>query len=299
MPRGDRALENLHFAAPGQEETSSTITEDPGHYMPTQEAPDMKYKPWPTFNGAALLAAMALGSCVQGESAAPSEAKSSGGGQSSVPPTNPAVLPILASEHQGIDVSSHSGTVDWNAILGADIGFALLKATEGVDLQDSAFADHWQAAKEAGIIRGAYHFYVTEDDPEEQAKFFIENVTLEPGDLVPVVDIEMIGHNTSAGLAGRLKTWLSRIEQHYGVKPIIYTSPNFWNQHLNDEFGEYPLWVAEYEVDRPRIPKGWKNWHLWQWQDNAPVAGVEKGADLNRVNRDVVDLSVLSMPAKN
>ncbi|MCH9648800.1 MAG: glycoside hydrolase family 25 protein [Deltaproteobacteria bacterium] len=209
------------------------------------------------------------------------------------PPVDQAWLKSL---HKGVDVSGHSGEIDWNAVVAAGQDFAFLKATEGMDLQDPAFAVHWLAAKKARMTRGAYHFYVTEDDPEKQARFFIETVILEAGDLAPVVDIELIGHGTEPGLAGRLRTWLSVVEAHYGVKPIIYTSPNFWDQHLTADFGDYPLWVAEYGVEAPRLPKGWDTWHLWQWQNDATVAGVEKGADLNRLHRNGPDLSVLFVP---
>lgn len=171
--------------------------------------------------------------------------------------------------------------------------FAFVKATEGDDLKDPAFEDHWLAMKKAGITRGVYHFYVTEDDPVEQARFFIDAVKLESNDLTPVVDIELIGHHTQPGLVERFRKWLELIEEHYGVKPIIYTTAGFWNRHLSAEFGDYPLWVAEYDVAEPRLPKGWATWHLWQWQGDAVVDGVERNADITRLNRPQVQISQL------
>ena len=184
----------------------------------------------------------------------------------------------------------------WPELVKEGHSFAFIKATEGMDLRDPAFVAHWAAAQEAGIIRGAYHFYVTEDDPQKQARFFTDTVDLEPGDLAPVVDIESLGHDTPPGLSDRLKTFLDLLEAHYGLKPIIYTAPNFWDEHLTDEFGAYPLWVAEYGVDKPRLPAGWSTWHLWQWKGDATVPGVEHGADLSRIHRDGPDLSVLLLP---
>lgn len=200
---------------------------------------------------------------------------------------------IISNLHKGIDVSHFSGAVDWPALGTAGFSFGVIKATEGDDLKDPSFDEFWSGIKKAGLVRGAYHFYVTEDDPLEQAKFFIQTVDLEPGDLVPIVDIETLGHDTQPELARRLKIWLDAVEQHFGVKPIIYTDWKFWNEHLTDDFGDYPLWVAEYEVEEPKLPEGWKDWHLWQWKGNATVPGVEKDADLSRVNPSGVDLSVL------
>ena len=198
--------------------------------------------------------------------------------------------------HLGLDVSMHSGTVDWAELAAQGHTFGFVKATEGVDLKDSAFDQHWREMKQAGMVRGAYHFYVTEDDPTEQARFFISTAAIEPGDLAPVVDVELIGHGTKAGLPERLRTWLEIVEDHYGVKPIIYTTAGFWDAHLTADFGDYPLWVAEYEVEKPRLPAGWSDWHLWQWKGDAEVSGVEKGADLSHVNRSGPELSRLVVP---
>lgn len=206
----------------------------------------------------------------------------------------PAAEPSIGERlHLGVDVSGHSGEVDWVEVAAAGHTYAFVKATEGVDLKDPAFDEHWEALKKAGLVRGAYHFYVTEDDPEEQARFFIETVALEPGDLAPVVDIELIGHGTEPGLPGRLQRFLVLLEQHYGVRPIIYTSPDFWDQHLTPDFGHYPLWVAEYGVTEPRLPQGWDHWHLWQWQGDATIPGVEHTADRSHLNREAPSLERL------
>lgn len=210
-------------------------------------------------------------------------------GSASQQPASPS-HEIAARLHLGIDVSSHSGTVEWPQVAEAGHTYAFVKASEGMDLEDPAFDEHWRAMKLAGVVRGAYHFYVTEDDPEAQAKLFIDTVTLEPGDLAPVVDVELLGHGTEPGLAGRLRTFLERLEAHYGIRPIIYTAPNFWDLHLTDDFGDYPLWVAEYGVDEPRLPKGWERWHLWQFEGDTTVSGVEKSADRSHLNRDAPDL---------
>lgn len=194
---------------------------------------------------------------------------------------------------RGIDVSHFCGKVDWQKVKDAGYRFAFAKATEGVDLKDPSFDLYWGKIKEMGLKRGAYHFYVTEDDPTDQANFFIQNVSLQTGDFLPTVDIEHIGHGTKPGLVERLKIFLGILENHFGVKPMVYTSRKFWNSHLNDHFNQYPLWIAEYGVETPTIPKGWKVWHIWQWKENAVIPGVEKSADLNVFNQKEKDFSSL------
>lgn len=197
---------------------------------------------------------------------------------------------------RGIDVSHYSGAVDWEAVRGAGYDFAYVKATEGVDSPDPAFADHWRRLGELGVPRGAYHFYVTEDDPEEQARFFLEIAGLRPGDLAPAVDIELIGHGTKPGLAERLQTFLEIVARETGVRPIVYTSPKFWNAHLTSAFGDHPLWVAEYGVPEPQVPTGWERWTLWQHRDDHSIPGVEKDADLSVLHPEIT-LDELRIPA--
>jgi lysozyme len=237
-----------------------------------------------------LVAALLAAGC-DGEPAPPADPSLPADAPPAVTPPPPVDTAAIAGRvHQGgFDVSWHSGAIDWPAVVADGPGFVILKATEGVDLKDAAFDDHWPAVREAGLVRGAYHFYVTEDDPQEQARFFIANVVLEPGDLAPVVDVEVLGHGTQPGLADRLRTFIGIVEEHYGVRPFIYTSPKFWDQHLDDTFGGYPLWIAEYGVEAPTVPAGWETWTLWQWMGDADVKGVEKGADLSRAHPELAD----------
>jgi lysozyme len=107
------------------------------------------------------------------------------------------------------------------------------------------------------------------------------------------MDIEIIGDSTKPGLVERFKKFLAVLENYYGTKPIIYTGPKSWNSHLDKHFGTYPLWIAEYGVGEPVDPKGWKEWHLWQWRENVDVPGVEKGADLTVFNSREKDFSSL------
>jgi len=195
----------------------------------------------------------------------------------------------------GIDVSHFSGDVDWSQVRKADSRFAFLKATEGNDWVDPTFQKHMTAAKQAGLVRGAYHFFVAHDDPEPQAENFIKNVTLEPGDLPPVVDVETMSSRPVDDLPARLRTWLKMVEDHYGVKPIIYTSPRFWNNEVKADFSDHPLWVAEYRDDLPTVPQGWLGWVFWQNQGDQKTPGVGKTADLNYFNGGMADLKRLLM----
>jgi lysozyme len=225
----------------------------------------------------ALLAACAwaAGAAAQAADAPPAELPADPTAGSPAPPG------------EGIDVSHHSGEVDWFRVADQGYVFAYVKASEGVDDPDPRFHEHWTQLGALGLPRGAYHFYVSEDDPEEQARLFLSTVELNDDDLLPVVDVEVVGHGTPADWAGELARFLDLLEAEIGVRPMVYSSPNFWDRHLGPDFAADFLWLAEYGVEVPRLPAGRQEWHLWQYAEDREIDGVEKEADVSRLHPSV------------
>ncbi len=206
-------------------------------------------------------------------------------------------LPVNFKVH-GIDVSHHQGTINWEAVKATEkqkypIRFAFMKATEGGDYKDRRFAENFRQAREVGLIRGAYHFYNPNSDPIRQADFFISQVKLEKGDLAPVLDIERKPRD-KAKLQADLVKFLNRLEQHYGVKPIIYTSYKYRARYLDaPEFAKYPLWIAHYYVDSLSYEGPWQ---FWQHTDYGTVPGIDESVDLNVFNGSLTDIQRYTLP---
>ncbi len=198
----------------------------------------------------------------------------------------------------GIDVSQFQGEIDWQAVKASGIVFAFARALEGETIHDSTFAANWPGMKEAGVVRGAYGFYIADDPPSAQVEVFGGLVTLEPGDLVPMVDIEegSIGSSAPPDLITDFHQYLELMEKHYRAKPIIYTNPSFWNEHMDDSFGDYPLWIAEYGVDSPNPPTGWSGWVLWQHSESGAVPGIDGDVDLDIFNGGLEELARYGIP---
>jgi lysozyme len=189
----------------------------------------------------------------------------------------------------GIDVSRYQQLIAWDAVKemrvkNISIKFAFIKATEGIGNADPQFRRNWKRSKDAGVIRGAYHFFIASKDGMMQAQNFIETVDLQPGDLPPVLDIEQLNGATGAALKKEVKQWLLTIENYYGVTPIIYTNVDFYKQYLGSEFDKYMLWAAHYyEYNQPRIGR---NWSFWQHSDEGRVNGIVSKVDFNVFNGD-------------
>ncbi len=202
-------------------------------------------------------------------------------------------------EVHGIDVSHYQGNIDWGGLTQCKKGqfpihFVFMKATEGGDHDDDRFAQNFESARQYGFIRGAYHYFIPQTDADRQADFFINRVQLTTGDLPPVLDVESVGGKSLHDLKHGVKRWLDRVEEHYGVKPILYTSYKFKKDYLNDSiFDIYPYWIAHYYVDSVRY-KG--RWHFWQHTDVGNVPGIGGPVDLNVFNGSLQALREMLLP---
>lgn len=196
----------------------------------------------------------------------------------------------------GIDVSKYQRVIDWESVKAMDIrnvhiSFAFIKATEGNINEDRFFQRNWKQALDAGMVRGAYHFFLATKSGKTQAENFISSVDLLPGDLPPVLDVEQTYGVPPAKLRDRVKEWLTTIETFYRVKPIIYTSADFYTQYLSEQFDDYPLWVAHYlNQGRPRILR---DWYFWQFSETGRVNGILNRVDFNVFNGDSLEFKSL------
>jgi lysozyme len=189
----------------------------------------------------------------------------------------------------GIDVSHHQDDINWDLVKNMQvknikIGFAFIKATEGIGRVDSHFNQNWFRSKDAGMCRGAYHFFLATKSGKLQAQNFIDVVNLKRGDLPPVLDVEQTYGVATDRLRREVKVFLQTAEQYYGVKPIIYTNVDFYKQYLDGQFDDYPLWVAHYlRQDTPRIKR---DWIFWQHSEGGRVNGVSYKVDFDVFNGD-------------
>ncbi len=192
----------------------------------------------------------------------------------------------------GIDVSHYQSTIDWSEVAVDSIDFAFIKASEGLEMKDEFFQQNWTGSKEAGIIHGAYHFFIPGSDAEKQAQNFIEAVSLSKGDLPPVLDVEVSGSLPRNQLLNGIRKWLKTIEAKYNTNPIIYTNQNFYTKYLEDEFDDYVIWVARYSTNQPDTGIDWK---FWQYAQDGMVRGVTGDIDLNVFHGNIQSLRALCL----
>lgn len=199
-------------------------------------------------------------------------------------------------EIHGIDVSRYQSVVNWKEVKnmednGIKIGFAFIKATEGTSIVDEQFRRNWIKAEEQNIPKGAYHFFVPGRNVERQANNFIQIVNLKTGDMPPVLDVEKSGRISITEMQKEVKAWLDEVENHYGIKPIIYTNIDFYQRYFQTGFEDYPLWIAHYlQPQKPRIEN---KWVFWQHNESGRVDGINGPVDFNIFYGDSIDFNGL------
>ncbi len=197
----------------------------------------------------------------------------------------PHYRPALgAGDRYGVDVSNHQGEIDWHAVAGDDIGFAYIKATEGGDFVDNRFAKNWAGAGEAGLDRGAYHFFTLCRPGIEQAQNFLDAVSVDESELPPALDLELSGNcgdrPPKDQVLDEVAAFIDEVERESRREVLLYV--------LDDFHDLYP--VAE-RFNRNR----WKrriflrpggDWRVWQYTYLAKVDGISGAVDLNVMRSD-------------
>ncbi|HEX8563091.1 MAG TPA: GH25 family lysozyme [Flavobacterium sp.] len=191
----------------------------------------------------------------------------------------------------GFDVSEYQGIIDWPQADSIDVypfEYVFIRATAGKDRTDARFKQNWTSAGKQKLLRGAYHYYRPNENSIEQAQHFINTVALKDGDLPPVLDIEQLPETQSVdSLKVGLRRWLNKVENHYKVKPIIYSGEKYYDDFLKEEFSEYTFWIANYNFFVDEIDE---DWLFWQFTEKGSVPGIAGDVDINIFNGSFSEL---------
>lgn len=158
------------------------------------------------------------------------------------------------------------------------IQFAYIKATEGGDFVDARFEENWARAADAGLRRGAYHFFTLCRAGRVQAHNFLRVAPPDPDALSPAVDLELAGNCSDRPprdvVYRELDEFLELVEAKWDRETVLYVGKDWLTAYpLGDN--ERPLWLRRFLL-RPAEP-----WFIWQLHGYAHVEGIEGGVDLN------------------
>lgn len=166
------------------------------------------------------------------------------------------------------------------------------KSSQGAAYQDKSYAARRQAALDAGLLWGAYHFNDGSSVKTQIDNFF---VAAKPDDkTLMCLDFE---DNPRSNMSGMMMVdFLHQAEARLGRKLVIYSGNRMKETigHLppadRDYVTSHKLWLCQYG-SHAVLPPGWSKYFLWQYtgdgvgQEPHYVPGITvpggKGIDLN------------------
>jgi len=192
------------------------------------------------------------------------------------------------------DNNSTPQVVDFEKMVQAGAKFTFVKSSQA-NWIDQDYITNWSNAKQAGILRGAYHYLTFDVSPIIQAEYVWSILRADPGELPIVCDFECRTGATRSTAAGALKAFLERLKTLSGRTPMIYTSPGYWREFGTTDtyWTAYPLWLAHYTTGNPDTPLPWRWWYFWQYTDRGDgvkYGGEAKMMDMNYWKASLEDL---------
>lgn len=191
----------------------------------------------------------------------------------------------------GIDVSDHQGAIDWNAVAGDGIEFALVRAgyrgyTDGTLFADTRFAENVDGAAAAGLEVGAYFFSqaTSIEEAVEEADFALSQIGGRYLALPVVYDHEpVVAEDGRANdlspetVSACAEAFCARVEEA-GYSTMIYGNASDMARYDSSVTRERPVWFAEYDVPAPTARF---DFSIWQYSNGGSVAGIATAVDMN------------------
>ena len=196
---------------------------------------------------------------------------------------------------QGIDVSEHQGTIDWQAVAEAGYQFAFIRVgfrgygEAGTLVEDSMAVENLQQAQAAGLDVGTYFFSqaLNEEEAAGEAALavsVIEKSGVEP-DLPLMYDPEIIKDDdgrandiTREQVALNTAAFRETVETSSTCRVDIYSNlPWEHNYFDTDTMNRYEIWYADYEP----LPQTPYHFTWWQYTNEGTVPGIEGVVDLD------------------
>jgi len=167
--------------------------------------------------------------------------------------------------HQGVEVGTVEGPVDWRALKAVGAEFAYLDASASTFARDPAFVANLDDARAARLQVGAVHLYDPCQPAEQQAANFVTVVPRDAKLLPPAVDLDRLADDcpvrvSDAAVESELMTFLNQIETHTGKAAILKVSRQFERRYHVARAIDRNLWLSgeRFEPDYAGRP-----WTLW------------------------------------
>ena len=192
--------------------------------------------------------------------------------------------PSSSNIYDGIDVSGWQGNIDYSEVASSGIEIVYMKASEGTSFVDPYFNQNYTNAKANGLKVGFYHYLTARSNSEavEQANFFVSTISGMIPDCRLAMDFESFGSLSTEEINEIGLTFMQTVESLSGKKMVIYSDTSNASNIFGGGLTNYPLWVAQYEVEEPTPNGNWDSWVGWQYTDAGEISGINGYVDRDR-----------------
>lgn len=192
----------------------------------------------------------------------------------------------------GIDVSRYQENIDWAAVKGAGVQFAMLRLGyrgygTGALVMDPYFQQNIQGAQANGIEVGVYFFSqaITPEEGAEEARFCLN--ALKGYHITYPIVFDWESYDSSLeprtdGLDDKILTQCAvafcEDVEAAGYQSMVYSNLTYFYLHFDlNQLVDYPLWLAQYN-SRPSF---YYHFDIWQYSGTGKVPGIDGNVDLN------------------
>ncbi len=192
--------------------------------------------------------------------------------------------PSSSNIYDGIDVSGWQGNIDYSEVASSGIEIVYMKASEGTSFVDPYFNQNYTNAKANGLKVGFYHYLTARSNSEAvaQANFFVSTISGMIPDCRLAMDFESFGSLSTEEINEIGLTFMQTVESLSGKKMVIYSDTSNASNIFGGGLTNYPLWVAQYEVEEPTPNGNWDSWVGWQYTDAGEISGINGYVDRDR-----------------
>lgn len=173
------------------------------------------------------------------------------------------------------------------------------KASEALHFRDPRYQDRKQAARDLGLLWGAYHLSSAQE-PEAQVDFFLETIGAIEDDVLLALDWEKSRDHGQASV-DQTHAFIRAFRERTGRYPVLYGGHTVREACENGRdplLARCPLWYVRYRATPVGLPTNtWNSYTLWQYSngdpnvDELPAPTYElDGADWNRFSGSIEEL---------
>jgi len=183
----------------------------------------------------------------------------------------------------GIDISGHTGNINFLKISEQKIDFVYIKATEGENFVDPKFEENYLNAYSNNLSIGLYHFFRFNKSGKVQADNFLKNIKSKMTSLPLVIDVEEWGNITTKpteDVIDEIKIFITLVEKISGKRIMIYSNESSYKKYIMGHLDKYDIWICSFS----RNPNINKKWTFWQHSHKGKFDFADGWVDINTYN---------------